>query len=709
MAPSLLQTVGAAAVALAAQASATQSYKVSEIYNSTNFFDKFDFVTGTDPNGGYVQYQSRTSATNLGLIKTSNDEVYIGVDHTEGDYNPSGVGRKSVRLESKNVYNHGLVIADFTYLPKPVCGSWPAFWFFGDPWPTKGEIDIYENWNDLTFNRHTAHVDSPDVVGTCELESAGMTSTIDSPNCYDFAAGQADYQGCSASEYTTTFGSASGGIFAMEWTSDYLKIWDWPRLTAPADVLIGKPAPSLLWGTPAYIIKTCDIDKAFKDMKMVLNIDFCAVAGQADKWDASCKAKTGYATCQEYVAKKNDDFALANFKVKDIKIYQLGEDSQGATSSSTASTSSSMSTTPSSTLFTSSTSTTSTSSAVTSSSSSASVTATSSASYAATSSTTSEDDDTCTDDNDETSSSYVASSTTSLSVTTTGSSSSSLVTGSGYPTLGQTTATSSAVSISSSEASQYTTSTIYTTSVHTITSCAPTVTNCPAGGYVTTETISIGTTVCPVTESGSSPKPTTTASVPEGYTTSTIEVTKTYTITSCKPTVTNCPVGSVTTEISVTTTVCPIGNVSPSSSPVSSSGNPVGNTSAGSYPVESTGAASKPETESATAPSGPSAGYVATTNNAATPSATGSNSSASSSETNVAVTATVYPVTSVNGGYNATLTTSMASPAGSAAATGSAGSGCIGAGCNVVEISGGIKLGASLSLASLAAFFFLAM
>ncbi|OTA70256.1 hypothetical protein K449DRAFT_7007 [Hypoxylon sp. EC38] len=693
MAPSLLQTVGAAAIALAAQAGATKSYKVSEIYNSTNFFDKFNFVTGTDPNGGYVQYQSRTSATNLGLIKTSSDEVYIGVDHTKGDYNPSGAGRKSVRLESKNVYNHGLVIADFTYLPKPVCGSWPAFWFFGEPWPTKGEIDIYENWNDLTFNRHTAHIDSPDVVGTCKLESAGMTATIDSPNCYDLAPGQANYQGCSASEYSTTFGSASGGIFAMEWTSDYLKIWDWPRLTAPADILTGKPAPSLLWGTPSYVISTCNIDKAFKDMKMVLNVDFCAVAGQPDKWGASCKAKTGYATCNEYVAKKNDDFALANFKVKDIKVYQLGEDPQGTTSSSTSSVFSSTSTASSSTLSTSSASTTSSSTIVSSSSNSASVTVTFS-SYATTSSTASEgDDDTCTDDNDETSSSYVVSPTASVSVTTTDSSGS-------YPTLGQTTTSSYAVPSSSSEASQYTTSTIYTTSVHTITSCAPTVTNCPAGGYVTTETISIGTTVCPVTEGGSSPKPTTTVSVPEDYTTSTVEVTKTYTITSCKPTVTNCPVGSVTTEISVTTTVFPVGNTSPSSS------KPIGNTGAESYPVESTGAASKPESQSPTATSVSSTGYLATTGSAATPSVTGSSGS---SETNIVVTATVYPVTSANVGYNATLTTSLTTPAGGAAATGSAGSGCVGVGCNVVIVSGGVKMGASLSLAGVAAFFFLAM
>lgn len=139
--------------------------------------------------------------------------MYIGVEHSASSvYAPTAAGRKSVRLESKNVYNQGLVIADFSYFPKPTCGSWPAFWFFGEPWPTKGEIDLYENWNDLTFNRHTAHVDSPDVVGECIIVKDNMTSIIDSANCYDHASGQYAYQGCSALEYTSTFGSSSGGI-----------------------------------------------------------------------------------------------------------------------------------------------------------------------------------------------------------------------------------------------------------------------------------------------------------------------------------------------------------------------------------------------------------------------------------------------------------------------------------------------------------------
>jgi chitinase len=96
--------------------------------------------------------------------------------------------------------------------------------------------------------------------------------------------------------------------------------------------------------------------------------------------------------------------------------------------------------------------------------------------------------------------------------------------------------------------------------VYTITSCAPTVTNCPAG-HVTTETIVIGTTVCPVVDVTATVVPVTTPPASSGeWTTSTVYSTTVYTITSCAASVTNCPAkGSVTTEvIPLYTTVCPV-------------------------------------------------------------------------------------------------------------------------------------------------------
>lgn len=64
-----------------------------------------------------------------------------------------------------------------------------------------------------------------------------------------------------------------------------------------------------------------------------------------------------------------------------------------------------------------------------------------------------------------------------------------------------TTPGSSTPAGSATESEQLTTSTVYSTVVHTVTSCAPTVTNCPAHSTVlVTETVPVYTTVCPVSE-----------------------------------------------------------------------------------------------------------------------------------------------------------------------------------------------------------------
>jgi len=95
---------------------------------------------------------------------------------------------------------------------------------------------------------------------------------------------------------------------------------------------------------------------------------------------------------------------------------------------------------------------------------------------------------------------------------------------------------------------------------------------------VTTEVITLYTTVCPVTAtetdkgftySTMAPAPTTTL-----YTTSTVYTTNVYTITSCAATVTDCPakLGSVTTEVvKLYTTVCPVAEAtSEATKPISS-------------------------------------------------------------------------------------------------------------------------------------------
>ncbi|KAJ4310528.1 hypothetical protein N0V84_010929 [Fusarium piperis] len=120
-----------------------------------------------------------------------------------------------------------------------------------------------------------------------------------------------------------------------------------------------------------------------------------------------------------------------------------------------------------------------------------------------------------------------------------------------------------------------TTSTVYTTNVRTVTWCAPGVPDCPNTPHVTTETIALSTTICPVTITRQvtpppyqttkvvvPPQPHTTKVVyppnpplPGNYT-QTLYTTKHYTITKCPPEVPDCPIGKVTTTIYATATTC---------------------------------------------------------------------------------------------------------------------------------------------------------
>jgi hypothetical protein len=89
---------------------------------------------------------------------------------------------------------------------------------------------------------------------------------------------------------------------------------------------------------------------------------------------------------------------------------------------------------------------------------------------------------------------------------------------------------------------------VYLTETDTITSCGPTITNCPANAtpYAT-----------PAAETSASPE-TTAAPV---YTTSTVYSTTEIVVTSCAPTVISCPAEStvvVTSTIALYTTICPV-------------------------------------------------------------------------------------------------------------------------------------------------------
>ncbi|TLD21075.1 hypothetical protein PspLS_09182 [Pyricularia sp. CBS 133598] len=572
MSPSLV-TLATAVLACASTASAAKAYQIEETYDTSNVNSKWNFfeskfdtgnIRDIDPTEGFVNYRTYNDAKALGVLSEESGSIMMKPNFPAG-ITAKGKGPDSVRLESKARYQQGLFIADFSRFPKPVCGSWPAFWMFGNSWPEEGELDIYEGWNVQPANGIALHTDHAAKVGSCHIDPQDVNADVQTTNCDNFFTDiprQWEGTACLVKERNGLWGNPTGGVYAIEWSSRNVSVWSWPHDKTPADVRDGRPSPRT-WGRPHFFVgdSKCDLDRVLKNQKMVINLDFCGVtAGNEGIWGEECKAKTGAATCAQYVAGNPSAFGDVAFGLRSIKVYQNKEvEEPKPTTTAQSTTTTTSTTTPSSTSSPSSTKTTET----TTSPSTTATTATSSteASTSASSTLTT-----------TTPTSTTPSTTSTPSSTSDCEDDEPTATPSQTSTKASTTATGTATT---KQPEQSVTSTLTTTKTFTVTSCAPTVTSCTLG-QVTSEVVTT-TTVCPVTTTATgtpagsatassstitpigTPTPTGTATTkqPEQSVTSTLTTTKTYTITSCAPTVTKCSIGKVTSEVITTTTVCP--------------------------------------------------------------------------------------------------------------------------------------------------------
>ncbi|OAL31654.1 hypothetical protein AYO20_08197 [Fonsecaea nubica] len=282
-------------------------YALDTEYSGSNFFDGFNFFADADPTHGFVTYVDEGTARDNNLISSNGGSVQMRVD-SQNPYNGNvaysginGVGRPSVRIESVKSWTHGLFVADIKHMPTTTdgsgCGVWPAFWTLGSgTWPYNGEVDIIEGANNQNTVLTAAHV-----AGTCVISQSPfeMTGTSNGVNCqYDVNTG-ANAQGCGAfdthsNSYGPGFNSNRGGVYAMEWTSDAIKIWFFPRNSIPSDIASGTPDPSG-WGSPASIFNGpgCDIDANFEDHRIIFDTTFCGDWADATWSSGGCAARTG--------------------------------------------------------------------------------------------------------------------------------------------------------------------------------------------------------------------------------------------------------------------------------------------------------------------------------------------------------------------------------------------------------------------------------
>lgn len=316
------------------------SYVLSpeDTYQGNTFFEKFNFFTAADPNVGFVQYLDQNTATNARLTSVNDaQQVYIGVDY-ENTYDVnSSRGRPSIRLETKKSYQYGLFVFDLAHMPANTCGKWSAFWTTNEQeWPRWGEIDIIENIHENNNTLEALHT-TPGCSVSGNQISTQMTGKQTTYNC-DGTATSSQYgaqgsgQGCvaenmSPNNYGKAFNDVGGGVYAMEWNSQAINIWNFHRDNIPQDLSSGNPNPDN-WGPPVFTTKqgSCTIDDHFKDQRVIIDSAFCGNwAGQDAFWQQTSCYKSDpakYPTCNSYVAANPAAYKESYWLVNSLKVYQ---------------------------------------------------------------------------------------------------------------------------------------------------------------------------------------------------------------------------------------------------------------------------------------------------------------------------------------------------------------------------------------------------
>lgn len=339
------------------------NYTLSWAAEGANFFDDWKFGE-TDYTGGAVRYVSRDTAHRENLTQAFQDYAIV---RPGGIENTTRLQRKSVRLSTHKNWTYFVTAMRFHHTPYG-CGVWPAFWSNGASgnWPTDGELDMMEYWNDavseVSFHTALSKADG------CKLDKAqlrqkGCPQFEDVNNeflpwqAYDC---QTDYAkrpfprlGCAptSDQHRPLTGkqyAENPGIIAAEWTHGFIKVFYIPEAEIPEDLTEGNvPRPDTWdkWIISYYPFAaserahpgTCNLtgQALVSPQSFVLNIELCGDRGSNSFPLSGCNStlmcrRMEYARpgdcCYDYMtdAKKSSEniATKAFFNISWIKVWQ---------------------------------------------------------------------------------------------------------------------------------------------------------------------------------------------------------------------------------------------------------------------------------------------------------------------------------------------------------------------------------------------------
>lgn len=113
----------------------------------------------------------------------------------------------------------------------------------------------------------------------------------------------------------------------MEWTSDHIAVWFFPRYAIPEDISADAPTPAN-WGPPAARFVSqggtgCNLDDYFVNNNIVFTNTFCGDwSGAPDVWNNNPVCSALAPTCVDYVNNNPAAYENAYWSVNSVKVFQ---------------------------------------------------------------------------------------------------------------------------------------------------------------------------------------------------------------------------------------------------------------------------------------------------------------------------------------------------------------------------------------------------
>lgn len=125
-------------------------------------------------------------------------------------------------------------------------------------------------------------------------------------------------------------GLTETGVYATEWTTNWIRIWFFPRGSIPSTLTNGGVPDVSLFGTPTANFQGdaqvgCPIDKHFAEMQIIINTDFCgdyagnAYGGTTCPQTAGLNSWDSYAT---FVGNNPKNLTESYWAINSLRVYQ---------------------------------------------------------------------------------------------------------------------------------------------------------------------------------------------------------------------------------------------------------------------------------------------------------------------------------------------------------------------------------------------------